>query len=78
MPSLDALRLRFLLSKHLALSNRHAQGRRKSLEDRTLCVLDLRIPFPGKAGVKEVTVGIVAVFDGHNGAEAVRWLRSFY
>lgn len=24
----------------------------------------------GKAGVKEVTVGIVAVFDGHNGAEA--------
>lgn len=46
------------------------QGRRKSLEDRTLCALDLRIPFPGKAGVKEVTVGIVAVFDGHNGAEA--------
>ncbi|ONH93503.1 hypothetical protein PRUPE_8G235000 [Prunus persica] len=46
------------------------QGHRKSLEDRTLCALDLRIPFPGKAGVKEVTVGIVAVFDGHNGAEA--------
>lgn len=23
------------------------QGRRKSMEDRTLCVLDLRIPFPG-------------------------------
>jgi hypothetical protein len=24
------------------------QGRRKSQEDRTLCVLDVRIPFPGK------------------------------
>ncbi|XP_023889066.1 uncharacterized protein LOC112001119 isoform X2 [Quercus suber] len=46
------------------------QGRRKSQEDRTLCALDIRIPFPGKMGVKEVTVGIVAVFDGHNGAEA--------
>ncbi|KAK4273099.1 hypothetical protein QN277_021562 [Acacia crassicarpa] len=46
------------------------QGRRKSQEDRTLCVLDVRIPFPGKMGIKEVMVGIVAVFDGHNGAEA--------
>ncbi|KAL9357866.1 hypothetical protein Peur_051119 [Populus x canadensis] len=46
------------------------QGRRKSQEDRTLCALDFRIPFPGKVGVKEVVVGIVAVFDGHNGAEA--------
>ncbi|KAK9945230.1 hypothetical protein M0R45_010755 [Rubus argutus] len=46
------------------------QGRRKSMEDRTLCVLDLRIPFPGKVGIKDVTVGVVAVFDGHNGAEA--------
>ncbi|CAK7346523.1 unnamed protein product [Dovyalis caffra] len=46
------------------------RGRRKSQEDRTLCALDFRIPFPGKVGVKEVVVGIVAVFDGHNGAEA--------
>ncbi|XVE77828.1 hypothetical protein DITRI_Ditri13aG0093700 [Diplodiscus trichospermus] len=46
------------------------QGRRKHMEDRTLCVLDLHIPFPSKMGVKEVTVGVVAVFDGHNGAEA--------
>ncbi|CAI8602923.1 unnamed protein product [Vicia faba] len=46
------------------------QGRRKSQEDRTLCVLDVRIPFPGPVGVREVVVGIVAVFDGHNGAEA--------
>ncbi|OMO77631.1 hypothetical protein CCACVL1_14928 [Corchorus capsularis] len=46
------------------------QGRRKHMEDRTLCMLDLHIPFPSKMGVKEVTVGIVAVFDGHNGAEA--------
>ncbi|XP_044486005.1 probable protein phosphatase 2C 51 isoform X2 [Mangifera indica] len=45
-------------------------GRRKSQEDRTLCALDLHIPFPGRGGLKEVTVGIVAVFDGHNGAEA--------
>ncbi|KAF5462679.1 hypothetical protein F2P56_018667 [Juglans regia] len=46
------------------------QGRRNSQEDRTLCALDIRIPFPGKIGVKEVVVGIVAVFDGHNGADA--------
>ncbi|XP_062022295.1 uncharacterized protein LOC133738725 isoform X2 [Rosa rugosa] len=46
------------------------QGRRRSMEDRTLCALDLRIPFPGRVGIKEVTVGVVAVFDGHNGAEA--------
>ncbi|XP_027363677.1 uncharacterized protein LOC113871100 isoform X2 [Abrus precatorius] len=46
------------------------QGRRNSQEDRTLCVLDVRIPFPGANGIKEVVVGIVAVFDGHNGAEA--------
>ncbi|XP_058105319.1 uncharacterized protein LOC131248856 isoform X4 [Magnolia sinica] len=46
------------------------QGRRNHQEDRTLCVLDMRIPFPSRMGVKEVSVGIVAVFDGHNGAEA--------
>ncbi|KAL3647831.1 hypothetical protein CASFOL_008799 [Castilleja foliolosa] len=46
------------------------QGRRKSQEDRTLCVVDLHIPFPGPKGVKEVKVGIMAVFDGHKGSEA--------
>ncbi|XP_039048274.1 probable protein phosphatase 2C 51 isoform X2 [Hibiscus syriacus] len=46
------------------------QGRREHMEDRTLCMLDLHIPFPSKIGVKEVIVGVVAVFDGHNGAEA--------
>ncbi|KAL1329683.1 hypothetical protein AAHE18_12G058900 [Arachis hypogaea] len=46
------------------------QGSRSSQEDRTLCVLDLRIPFPDADGIREVAVGIVAVFDGHNGAEA--------
>ncbi|KAK1412580.1 hypothetical protein QVD17_33952 [Tagetes erecta] len=46
------------------------QGRRKSLEDRTFCTLDIRIPFPGPNGIRDITVGIVAVFDGHNGAEA--------
>ncbi|KAK4742810.1 hypothetical protein SAY87_000811 [Trapa incisa] len=46
------------------------QGHRKYQEDRAFCALDIRIPFPGNAGLKEVTVGIVAVFDGHNGAEA--------
>ncbi|PPR89087.1 hypothetical protein GOBAR_AA31603 [Gossypium barbadense] len=46
------------------------QGRRKHMEDRTVCMLDLHIPFPSKIGVKEVSVGVVAVFDGHNGAEA--------
>lgn len=46
------------------------QGRRKTQEDRTLCALDIRIPFPGPTGITEVTVGVVAVFDGHNGAQA--------
>ncbi|XP_020233845.1 uncharacterized protein LOC109813954 isoform X2 [Cajanus cajan] len=46
------------------------QGRRSSQEDRALCVLDLHIPFPGANGIKDVAVGIMAVFDGHNGAEA--------
>lgn len=46
------------------------RGRRKHQEDRTLCALDLQIPFPGRTGVKEVIVGMIAVFDGHNGAEA--------
>ncbi|XP_042518279.1 uncharacterized protein LOC122092049 isoform X3 [Macadamia integrifolia] len=46
------------------------QGRRRSQEDRTLCALDLQIPFPGRTGLQDVTVGIVAVFDGHNGFEA--------
>ncbi|MFS7975760.1 putative protein-serine/threonine phosphatase, protein kinase CMGC-GSKL family [Helianthus anomalus] len=46
------------------------QGRRKSHEDRTFCTLDIRIPFPGPNGIRDTSVGIVAVFDGHNGAEA--------
>ncbi|CAN8253879.1 unnamed protein product [Cochlearia groenlandica] len=46
------------------------QGRRKYQEDRLLCALDLLIPFPGKTATKDVLVGIAAVFDGHNGAEA--------
>ncbi|XP_057965687.1 uncharacterized protein LOC131156200 isoform X3 [Malania oleifera] len=46
------------------------QGRRRSQEDRTLCALDVHIPLLGSMGITEVTVGIVAVFDGHNGAEA--------
>ncbi|KAK9051182.1 hypothetical protein SSX86_027808 [Deinandra increscens subsp. villosa] len=47
------------------------QGRRKSLEDRTFCTLDFRIPVLGSNGIiRETSVGIVAVFDGHNGAEA--------
>ncbi|GAB2282328.1 hypothetical protein Dimus_016874 [Dionaea muscipula] len=46
------------------------QGRRRYQEDRTLCAVDLRIPFPGATGLKEAVVGIVAIFDGHNGSEA--------
>ncbi|XP_072990373.1 uncharacterized protein [Typha latifolia] len=47
------------------------QGRRRSQEDRAVCALGLRIPFlEGRMRIKEVDVGVVAVFDGHNGAEA--------
>ncbi|KAK6937572.1 Protein kinase domain [Dillenia turbinata] len=67
---------RWKLSDHrsksppLTCSSAMLQGRRKSQEDRTICALDLQIPFPGKEGIQMVSVGIVAVFDGHNGAEA--------
>ncbi|KAI3449684.1 hypothetical protein Pfo_006349 [Paulownia fortunei] len=73
---------RWTLSNLKSQPNRHSgspsgtcqsamlQGRRKSQEDRTLCVFDLRIPFPGPRGAKEVKVGLMAVFDGHNGSEA--------
>ncbi|CAL9766648.1 unnamed protein product [Musa acuminata subsp. burmannicoides] len=46
------------------------QGRRRSQEDRIVCALGMRIPFIGRTGIKELDVGLVAVFDGHNGAEA--------
>ncbi|XP_052185941.1 uncharacterized protein LOC127797256 isoform X2 [Diospyros lotus] len=46
------------------------QGQRNYQEDRTFCILDIPIPFPGPTGIREVKVGIMAVFDGHNGAEA--------
>ncbi|KAJ3697501.1 hypothetical protein LUZ61_001206 [Rhynchospora tenuis] len=57
---------------HVALN----QGRRRSQEDRAVCDLGLRIPFlslgqdRGKMRIKEVDVGIIAIFDGHKGAEA--------
>ncbi|XWS75266.1 hypothetical protein CRYUN_Cryun01aG0071200 [Craigia yunnanensis] len=47
------------------------QGRRNYQEDRIFCDLNIRIPFFGKNGVKEVCVGMAAVFDGHRGAEAI-------
>ncbi|XP_074316167.1 uncharacterized protein LOC141652544 isoform X2 [Silene latifolia] len=46
------------------------QGRRRYQEDRIFCALDIRIPFPSLTGLTEVAVGVVAVFDGHNGSEA--------
>ncbi|KAL6569835.1 hypothetical protein OROMI_014349 [Orobanche minor] len=46
------------------------QGRRSHLEDRTFCTLDIQIPFPDPNGIRDTPVGIVAVFDGHNGAQA--------
>lgn len=46
------------------------QGRRPYQEDRTVCALDIKIPFIEKKRIREINVGIIAVFDGHNGAEA--------
>ncbi|TVU20682.1 hypothetical protein EJB05_32865, partial [Eragrostis curvula] len=46
------------------------RGRRRSQEDRAVCALGIRIPFIERMRIKEVDVGVVAVFDGHNGAEA--------
>ncbi|KAJ0974079.1 hypothetical protein J5N97_016044 [Dioscorea zingiberensis] len=51
---------------HLAVQ----QGRRRSQEDRAVCALGIRVPFLGKRGVEEISVSLVAVFDGHNGDEA--------
>ncbi|XP_062178306.1 probable protein phosphatase 2C 51 isoform X3 [Alnus glutinosa] len=46
------------------------QGHRKYQEDRIVCHLHMKIPLLGKNGLEEVTVGVVAVFDGHGGNEA--------
>lgn len=46
------------------------KGRRTSQEDRTFCALDLNIPWPGLSDMEDKKVGLLAVFDGHNGAEA--------
>ncbi|KAL6841604.1 hypothetical protein ACP4OV_028543 [Aristida adscensionis] len=46
------------------------RGRRRSQEDRAVCALGIRIPFIEQMRIREVDVGVVAVFDGHNGAEA--------
>ncbi|XP_066340144.1 uncharacterized protein [Miscanthus floridulus] len=46
------------------------RGRRRSQEDRAVCALGIRIPFVEQMRIKEVDVGVVAIFDGHNGAEA--------
>ncbi|XP_070045960.1 putative protein phosphatase 2C 76 [Nicotiana tomentosiformis] len=43
------------------------KGRRPYQEDRITCDLDLKIPFLGR---KEVSIGVVAVFDGHIGEYA--------
>lgn len=46
------------------------QGHREYQEDRIVCHLHMKIPLLGKNGLEEVTVGVVAVFDGHGGNEA--------
>ncbi|XP_051181071.1 uncharacterized protein [Lolium perenne] len=46
------------------------RGRRRSQEDRAVCALGIRIPFIDQMRIKEVHVGVMAIFDGHNGAEA--------
>lgn len=70
LPPRDSRARATTTSKTARCQSAMLQGRRKSLEDRTLCALDIYIPFPSKMGIKKVAVGIVAVFDGHNGAEA--------
>lgn len=51
---------------HLATS----EGRRSYQEDRVTCDLNLKIPLLGRDRLEEVTVGAVAVFDGHIGSTA--------
>ncbi|KAK1373063.1 Protein-serine/threonine phosphatase [Heracleum sosnowskyi] len=47
------------------------QGHRDYQEDRVTCNLDFKIPVLGsKDGLKEIVVGVLAVFDGHGGKEA--------
>ncbi|KQJ88071.1 uncharacterized protein LOC100827416 isoform X2 [Brachypodium distachyon] len=46
------------------------RGRRRSQEDRAVCALGIRIPFIEGTRIKEVDVGVMAIFDGHNGSEA--------
>ncbi|KAL5863951.1 hypothetical protein ACOSQ3_001465 [Xanthoceras sorbifolium] len=69
--------LQWLLSASASLPNQTAschfsqlQGLRKYQEDHISCHLHLKIPLLGKNQLKEVTVGIIGVFDGHGGKEA--------
>lgn len=47
-----------------------SKGRKIYDEDRATCVLDIQIPLHGRGEDKNITLGVAAVFDGHNGAEA--------
>ncbi|XP_074353395.1 putative protein phosphatase 2C 51 isoform X1 [Apium graveolens] len=46
------------------------QGHRDYQEDRVTCNIDFKIPVLGKDELKEIVVGVLAVFDGHGGKEA--------
>ncbi|ONK76526.1 uncharacterized protein A4U43_C03F29160 [Asparagus officinalis] len=67
-PSADDLRRRQRSSEGCQMAV--VQGRRRYQEDRAVCALDIKIPFLERTGIKEISVGIIAIFDGHNGAEA--------
>ncbi|KDP21401.1 hypothetical protein JCGZ_21872 [Jatropha curcas] len=68
----------WVLSSTASLQNRSLQncqfsilqGRREYQEDAIACNLYLKLLLPGKNGLEEDTVGIIAVFDGHGGQEA--------
>lgn len=52
---------RRLESRSMTCQSSTLQGRRKSQEDRTLCAIDLRIPFPGTFVLKIMSLGILVI-----------------
>ncbi|KAK6141367.1 hypothetical protein DH2020_024884 [Rehmannia glutinosa] len=75
MPSMDALKFQAPKQPAFSIAVRHVsvgdapRPPEVSRRSHSVCFRPSH-PLPGSQGVKEVKVGIMAVFDGHNGSEA--------
>ena len=70
---------------HIVYSEHHEQGKRKTMEDASSCEVDLRycsdvLELAGQRSIKldEYQVALFAVFDGHSGDGAAKFLASHF